>query len=105
MRKNWIDWCKAFALYLVVLGHFSPVDNLTLWLYTFHIPLFFIISGYLCSKKEMSFKATLAHNAKILLIPYAFFVSLSWCIELIISKLIWGGAAEPATRIDRSSGW
>ena len=87
-RKNWIDWCKLFALYLVILGHFSPNrDILTSWLYTFHIPLFFIISGYLCSNKMLTLKDSIIHNTKTLLIPYTIFVLLEYLIEVSINKM------------------
>lgn len=87
-RKNWIDWCKLFALYLVILGHFSPNrDILTSWLYTFHIPLFFIISGYLCSDKMSTLKDSIIHNTRLLLIPYTIFVLLEYLIEFSVNKM------------------
>ena len=62
-REMWIDYIKVFACILVVLGHFfqSMVkasilsDNgLYQWfdttVYYFHVPLFFICSGYLYQK-------------------------------------------------------
>lgn len=44
-RIYWIDWVKVFAIILVVWGHVSPF-----WgnqIYLFHMPLFFMVSGYL----------------------------------------------------------
>ena len=41
MRIYWLDYLKVYALFLVVLGHL-PNGNLGLWIYGFHIPLFFI---------------------------------------------------------------
>jgi fucose 4-O-acetylase-like acetyltransferase len=62
-RENWIDTVKIFACVLVVLGHFFQsmvksdilLDNaLHGWfnqtIYYFHVPLFFICSGYLFQK-------------------------------------------------------
>jgi fucose 4-O-acetylase-like acetyltransferase len=59
-REAWPDAVKIVACILVVLGHFSqsmvksdilPADSLYAWfqmtIYTFHVPLFFICSGYL----------------------------------------------------------
>lgn len=48
-RLEWIDWMKALGIYLVVLGHFYSFGEK--FIYVFHIPLFFLISGFL-SKKE-----------------------------------------------------
>ena len=46
---DWIDWMKAIGIYLVVLGHFYSYGEK--FIYVFHIPLFFVISGFL-NKKE-----------------------------------------------------
>lgn len=49
-RLEWIDWMKAIGIYLVVLGHFDSYGND--FIYAFHMPLFFIISGFLCKKED-----------------------------------------------------
>lgn len=48
-RINWIDWAKAIAITMVVFGHLPmEADNYLLrYITTFHMPLFFFISGYL----------------------------------------------------------
>lgn len=48
-RLDWIDWMKALGIYMIVLGHFYSVGQK--FIYVFHVPLFFMISGFL-SKKE-----------------------------------------------------
>ena len=48
-RLEWIDWMKVLGIYLVVLGHFYSIGEK--FIYVFHIPLFFLISGFL-SKRE-----------------------------------------------------
>jgi len=59
-RFNWIDWAKTFGIYLVVLGHaFAPKEGIALearnFIYTFHMPLFFFLSGFLFKVKEDKF--------------------------------------------------
>ena len=49
-RIEWIDWMKALGIYLMVLGHFYSVGEK--FIYVFHVPLFFAISGFL-NKKEV----------------------------------------------------
>ena len=46
-RQGWIDISKALAIYLVVLGHLDQSDVVSSFLWTFHVPLFFFVSGYL----------------------------------------------------------
>lgn len=62
-REKWVDGVKVIACILVVLGHFFqsmtkanilPENDLYEWfnttIYYFHVPLFFICSGYLYQK-------------------------------------------------------
>ena len=62
-REIWVDNVKVIACILVVLGHFFqsmtksdvlPANDLYQWfnqtIYYFHVPLFFICSGYLYQK-------------------------------------------------------
>ena len=55
-RINWIDWSKVFAIYLVVLGHLVQRTGIELYIfyfiYLFHMPFFFFISGYLFKVRE-----------------------------------------------------
>jgi len=71
-RINWIDWAKVFTMILVVFGHcsFTNVDliykNLV---YSFHVPLFFLLSGYL-HKDSKIFISYLKKNIRSLIVPY-----------------------------------
>lgn len=49
-RLEWIDWMKALGIFLIVLGHFNSVGNQ--FVYVFHVPLFFLISGFLCKRED-----------------------------------------------------
>ncbi len=42
-RVEWIDQVKGYAILLVVYGHNFPF--LEKYIYSFHMPLFFIIAG------------------------------------------------------------
>ena len=53
-RLEWIDWMKALGIYLIVLGHFYSVGEKSI--YVFHVPLFFVISGFL-NKTEVDGQA------------------------------------------------
>ena len=87
-RKNWIDWCKIFTLYLVTVGHFPNRDELLCeWFYVFHIPLFFIISGYLVSTQHNSIFQLIKKNIKSLLIPYFLLVFIGYAIETVVKTI------------------
>lgn len=46
-RETWIDLFKVLLIFLVVVGHSKPDPYTAKLIYGFHIPAFFIISGYL----------------------------------------------------------
>ena len=47
MRESWIDVLKGIGIILVVIGHTSMENPLVKWIYVFHMPLFFALSGYM----------------------------------------------------------
>ena len=52
-RKRYIDCVKGFAIICVVLGHINREENvLCNWIYSFHLPVFFIVSGILFNIKD-----------------------------------------------------
>ncbi len=70
-RLVWIDWAKVIAISFVVYGHIpqEPSSFPQSYIVTFHMPLFFFISGYL-TKKEYFSTATLKKYWHTLIIPY-----------------------------------
>lgn len=76
MRLLWIDWLKSILISLVVVGHsiqFSDVSFESNWLfrfiYSFHMPLFFFVSGFLSFKSTFSIRE-LPRKLKRLLLPF-----------------------------------
>ena len=51
-RLDYLDMVKGIGIILVVVGHSTYVSDGTLtWLASFHMPLFFILSGILFAYK------------------------------------------------------
>lgn len=69
-RIEWIDLAKGIGIIFLIYGHIAD-DYLTMWIYSFHIPLFFFISGYLFNPQK-SAKEFFFSKCKGLLIPYIF---------------------------------
>lgn len=51
-RIKWIDILRAIAIIFVVIGHTLTEGEVQTYFYSFHIPLFFFISGMLFKNKE-----------------------------------------------------
>lgn len=85
-RVFYIDMLKAFAIVLVVFGHvYSVNDNLYYWVYSFHVPLFFCLSGvffhYGIGIKEYFQKRW--HST---IIPFVFFYVLTFLYWVLIER-------------------
>ncbi len=67
-RIDWIDMAKGYGMLAVIIAHLckGPLNE---WIYTFHMPLFFFLSGYVFSNKD-KFDVFINKKAKALLIPY-----------------------------------
>lgn len=73
-RIHYLDYAKGIAIILVVLGHIFSGGNVKTYIYSFHMPLFFIISGYLFNYSNVkSFKEFINKKIKAYLIPYVTF--------------------------------
>ena len=87
-RDDYIDYLKGILIFLVVLGHCYVIKSSEMWLaYRFHMPLFFMISGYLFNNKR-SFKDFTIQKIKTIIVPYVIFFLISLFItELFMDKI------------------
>lgn len=90
-RNELLDILKGFAIILVVLGHsvqYLLGNNNENWLfsfiYSFHMPLFMFISGYVCYRVGGRV-IDLRKRFKVLIIPF-FFLVFSRCRGLTNRK-------------------
>ncbi len=73
-RLSYLDLGKGLAIVLVVLGHIYAENPIKIWLYSFHLPLFFFISGCLLTLgTTRSIKTVIQNRLKSLMLPYALF--------------------------------
>ena len=90
-RVEWIDITKGIAIFLMVIGHSSlPIaGNKFIW--SFHMPLFYIVSGMLLNKERYSkFEEFIKRCIFSLLIPYIFFTIIVTIINSIFDVgVIW----------------
>ena len=71
-RVDYIDCVKGIAIFFMVLCHTGMHNSFTQWIYAFHMPLFFIVSGMLY-KNTVAVKVLVMKKVKQLLIPYLLF--------------------------------
>ncbi len=84
-RIEWLDISKGIGMILVILGHCvgfgGLIHNL---IFMFHMPLFFILSGYIFKRKENI--QCIISKFKSLIIPYFILALLGLIITIIIPQ-------------------
>lgn len=68
-RIRWIDMAKGIGILLVMIGHLGLPYAKT-WIYTFHIPLFFMLSGCVFRGYDKDFKSFFIKKLKSIVVPY-----------------------------------
>ena len=97
-KLNQISFLFVFATILVVVGHCDiTLDYKKLWIfkwvYTFHMPLFFLVSGFLFAytnpvekMRQLDERRFLWKKVKRLLLPYLFISSVIFVIKSLFIK-------------------
>lgn len=94
-RIVWIDNARAFGIMAVFFGHiieqiflsYSPKAHLQFKLvYSFHIPLFFILSGFFAKQHDLRFLSYLKGKFQSRIVPVIFFSALSLPIYVLSVK-------------------
>lgn len=114
-RIEWVDIAKAIAMFCVVIGHSCGRNTLVWnWVYSFHMPMFFILGGYTIKRPNTFFELLKGVKLKVrrLLIPVILIemvrilctrifngVAIKGQLIEELQKLIW---ASGATNLDNS---
>lgn len=107
-RINWVDYAKAIGIFLVVYGHvargiknsgieipiglYEVADSV---IYSFHMPLFFFLSGlfFLKSFSKFGIKYFIFNKIDTIIYPYILWSLLQGGIESILSNYTNGTAS------------
>ena len=92
-RDKSIDVLRAIAILFVIFGHVTHIGELRQYIWSFHMPLFFFISGFLFNRnKYESTRAFLKVKINGLIIPYIFFCLITLVYWILIESRVrsWG---------------
>lgn len=87
-RNVAIDALKGLGILLMVIGHSHLPFNLRGLIFVFHMPLFFMVSGYLY--KERSYAEILNKQIARIMVPFFFTGIVIWIGKLIKGFPDWG---------------
>ena len=105
-RLDYLDMTKGLGMILVLIGHlqgdsifkFSPyIQPLCVYIFSFHMPMFFIVSGILMAIKNdevRPFREVAKNRFRGIMIPYLWF---SFFYLLVVVAALIKGEIAPAT--------
>lgn len=88
-RIDWIDNLKAIGIYLMVLGHHETMSkDVVNYIYSFHMALFFFISGFLFYyERYPTIKGFALQRIKTLIVPYFVFSFITFIIFVLFTEI------------------
>ncbi len=103
-RIGWIDIAKGIAIICTIVGHSIGKARVVSLIFSFHMPLFFMLSGYTLKKIPLSeLKLATVKDFKRLIIPVLIVFAVDFLLQLFlfgasvpvllktdIKKILWG---------------
>ena len=96
-RVKYIDIARGIAILCIILGHLGNA-TINRIVYTFHVPIFFLITGYFMSDK-MSTREFCQKKIRTLILPYVY-----TCILMILFSFLKGEYSCAVTPQVRQTG-
>lgn len=85
-RILWLDWMKVIGMFFIIWGHLFP-EPLVPFIYSFSVPVFFVLSGFLTNHSEVASKG-INKICKGLVLPYILIAFSNICIYAIFAKSV-----------------
>ncbi|WP_353853887.1 acyltransferase family protein [Bacillus sp. Bos-x628] len=85
-RLDWVDAAKGMGILLVVMAHVPIPDSLKQFIYSFHMPLFFILSGMMFQSASRPAGPFIQKKAKSLLLPYLYFSIITYVFWFLVTR-------------------
>ena len=86
-RLNYLDLVKGVGIVLVVVGHSPGVpENVIMWLFSFHMPLFYVVSGVLFAYRnsvQEPFALYLRNRLCSTMLPYLWFSLINIFVDCV----------------------
>ena len=84
-RLDYMDIFRGFGIILMMMGHITFGSKFDFFIHAFHMPMFFVISGFFFqSKKGCTLTSFILKKSKTLLVPYIVFGLFHYIIYLLL---------------------
>lgn len=82
-RLKWLDIAKGIAIILMVIGHTSIPNTLSKFIFAFHMPLFFIASGWTTNWEKLDIVDFIKRRLRTIMMPFACYSAIVLSIQLV----------------------
>ncbi len=87
-RIEWVDSLKGFGIFCVTFGHLACHILIETHIYSFHMFLFFFLSGFLHNNSQRDFRKYMSKKVKSLFLPFLLWNLLSCLVGLLFNNTI-----------------
>ena len=80
-RDKTMDIARGIAILVMIMGHTGctiPHFDFSMWYHAWHMPVFYIVSGYFFSGRDSDIRSYIAKTARQLLVPFAFWLAFDY---------------------------
>lgn len=91
-RVQYLDIAKGIAIICIVIGHNLGIPAVGHVVFTFHVPIFYFITGYLMNRNS-SVSDFVKRRSKRLLLPYLYTSLVMIVVTAAWNWMAWGGGA------------
>lgn len=103
-RKQWIDVLKGIGIIYVVFGHLAPAMIIEKHIYSFHMMLFFAVSGYLFDA-NCEYRVFAKKKFKALMISFLAWNSISVIIGYLLFDVSLGASLYALFGLEGTWSW
>ena len=82
-RLAYIDYARGVGILLMIMGHIGFGNVISKWMHAFHMPIFFIMSGYFFKERDNILNAVV-RKVKQLLVPYVLIGLIHFMIYVLM---------------------
>lgn len=83
LRLKWLDIAKGITIILMVIGHTSIPDPFSRFIYAFHMPLFFIASGWTTNWNKYNYMEFAKRKFRSIMVPFMVYSVIVLSIQTI----------------------
>lgn len=83
LRLKWLDIAKGITIILMVIGHTSIPDSFSRFIYAFHMPLFFIASGWTTNWNKYNYMEFAKRKFRSIMVPFMVYSVIVLSIQTI----------------------